>query len=110
MSAEQSPVPGPATDHPHAAELEAERSGWYELANLVRSLVAGGAEVYVCASNPLSTQDDTAAALCEEDGVSVFAIKGEDNETYYRHLNAVLDRQPQVTMVHRVRLRNRPTS
>jgi adenosylhomocysteinase len=69
-----------------------------ETANLVRTLVAGGAEVFVCASNPLSTQDDTAAALCEDDGVSVYAIKGEDNETYYRHLNAVLDRHPQITM------------
>ncbi len=69
-----------------------------ETANLVRTLVAGGAEVFVCASNPLSTQDDTAAALCEDDGVSVYAIKGEDNETYYRHLNAVLDKHPQVTM------------
>jgi adenosylhomocysteinase len=69
-----------------------------ETANLVRTLVAGGAEVYVCASNPLSTQDDTAAALCEDDNVSVYAIKGEDNETYYRHLNAVLDKHPQVTM------------
>jgi len=69
-----------------------------ETANLVRTLVAGGAEVFLCASNPLSTQDDTAAALCEDDGVAVFAIKGEDNETYYRHLAAVLDRHPQVTM------------
>src|SRR2546430_4299128 len=69
-----------------------------ETANLVRALVAGGAEVFLCASNPLSTQDDTAAALCEMDGVDVFAIKGEDNETYYRHLNAVLDRRPHITM------------
>ncbi len=69
-----------------------------ETANLVRTLVAGGAEVALCASNPLSTQDDTAAALCEEDGVNVFAIKGVDTETYYRHLNAVLDRRPQITM------------
>src|SRR5436190_19234238 len=69
-----------------------------ETANLVRTLVAGGAEVYLCASNPLSTQDDTAAALCEDDDVWVYAIKGEDNETYYRHLNAVLDKHPQVTM------------
>src|SRR5512132_1104279 len=69
-----------------------------ETANLVRTLVAGGAEVYLCASNPLSTQDDTAAALCEDDNVWVYAIKGEDNETYYRHLNAVLDKHPQVTM------------
>jgi adenosylhomocysteinase len=69
-----------------------------ETANLARTLVAGGAEVFVCASNPLSTQDDTAAALCEDDGISVFAIKGEDNETYYRHMAAVLDRHPQITM------------
>ena len=69
-----------------------------ETANLVRTLAAGGAEVALCASNPLSTQDDTAAALCEEDGVNVFAIKGVDTETYYRHLNAVLDRRPQITM------------
>jgi adenosylhomocysteinase len=69
-----------------------------ETANLVRTLVAGGAEVALCASNPLSTQDDVAAALCEEHGVDVFAIKGEDNETYYRHISAVLDHHPQVTM------------
>ncbi len=69
-----------------------------ETANLVRTLVAGGAEVALCASNPLSTQDDTAAALCEDDGIDVFAIKGVDTETYYRHLNAVLDRRPQITM------------
>jgi adenosylhomocysteinase len=69
-----------------------------ETANLVRTLVAGGAEVALCASNPLSTQDDVAAALCEEQGVDVFAIKGEDNETYYRHISAVLDHHPQVTM------------
>src|SRR6266511_3322904 len=68
-----------------------------ETANLVRTLVAGGAEVALCASNPLSTQDDAAAALCEDD-IDVFAIKGEDNETYYRHINAVLDTQPQITM------------
>ena len=69
-----------------------------ETANLVRTLVAGGAEVALCASNPLSTQDDVAAALCEETGVDVFAIKGEDNETYYRHISSVLDHHPQVTM------------
>src|SRR5438132_6552241 len=62
-----------------------------ETANLVKTLVAGGAEVALCASNPLSTQDDAAAALCEEDGVDVFAIKGVDTENYYRHLGAVLD-------------------
>jgi adenosylhomocysteinase len=69
-----------------------------ETANLVRTLVAGGAEVALCASNPLSTQDDTAAALCEDDGIDVFAIKGEDNETYFRHLAGVLDRHPRITM------------
>jgi adenosylhomocysteinase len=69
-----------------------------ETANLVETLAAGGAEVALCASNPLSTQDDVAAALCEESGIDVFAIKGEDNETYYRHINAVLDHRPHVTM------------
>ena len=69
-----------------------------ETANLMRTLVAGGAEVALCASNPLSTQDDAAAALCENEGIDVYAIKGEDNETYYRHINAVLDHRPQVTM------------
>ncbi|MGH2573334.1 MAG: adenosylhomocysteinase [Actinomycetota bacterium] len=69
-----------------------------ETANLIRTLVAGGADVALCASNPLSTQDDAAAALCEDDGVDVFAIKGEDHETYYRHINAVLDFHPQLTM------------
>jgi adenosylhomocysteinase len=69
-----------------------------ETANLVQTLVAGGAEVFLCASNPLSTQDDVAAALCEQDDVEVYAIKGEDNETYYRHIDSVLDRRPQLTM------------
>jgi adenosylhomocysteinase len=69
-----------------------------ETANLVETLEAGGAEVALCASNPLSTQDDVAAAICEGSGVDVYAIKGEDNETYYRHINAVLDSRPQVTM------------
>ncbi|HZP90673.1 MAG TPA: adenosylhomocysteinase [Actinomycetota bacterium] len=69
-----------------------------ETANLVETLAAGGADVALCASNPLSTQDDVAAALCEESGIDVFAIKGEDNETYYRHINAVLDHRPHVTM------------
>src|SRR5436309_11814604 len=68
-----------------------------ETANLMRTLVAGGAEVALCASNPLSTQDDAAAALCE-DGLDIYAIKGEDNESYYRHINAVLDTHPQLTM------------
>src|SRR6266571_1374672 len=69
-----------------------------ETASLAKTLVAGGAEVALCASNPLSTQDDTAAALCEEEGIDVFAIKGVDTETYYRHLGAVLDRHPHLTM------------
>jgi adenosylhomocysteinase len=69
-----------------------------ETANLIRTLVAGGARVALCASNPLSTQDDAAAALCEDDEVDVYAVKGEDNETYYRHINQVLDFHPQLTM------------
>jgi adenosylhomocysteinase len=69
-----------------------------ETANLVETLQAGGADVAVCASNPLSTQDDVAAALCEESGINVYAIKWEDNETYYRHIGAVLDHHPQITM------------
>lgn len=68
-----------------------------ETAALVRTLAAGGAEVYVCASNPLSTQDDVAAALVSE-GYHVYAIKGEDTETYYRHINACLDPKPNITM------------
>jgi adenosylhomocysteinase len=68
-----------------------------ETANLIRTLVAGGAEVALCASNPLSTQDDAAAALCEDD-IRVYAIKGEDNDTYYRHINEVLDFHPHLTM------------
>jgi adenosylhomocysteinase len=69
-----------------------------ETANLVETLKAGGAEVALCASNPLSTQDDVAAALCEESGAYVYAIKGEDHETYYRHINSVLDHRPHLTM------------
>jgi adenosylhomocysteinase len=69
-----------------------------ETANLVETLQAGGADVALCASNPLSTQDDVAAALCEQSGIYVYAIKGEDNETYYRHINSVLDHRPNVTM------------
>ncbi len=69
-----------------------------ETANLMRTLKAGGAEVYLCASNPLSTQDDVAASLVKDYGVAVFAVRGEDNKTYYRHINAVLDKKPQITM------------
>ena len=68
-----------------------------ETANLMRTLQAGGAEIALCASNPLSTQDDVAAALCEA-GIPTQAIKGEDNETYFRHISAVLDTRPQITM------------
>jgi adenosylhomocysteinase len=69
-----------------------------ETANLMEALKAGGADVALCASNPLSTQDDVAASLAEGSGIEVFAIKGEDNDTYYRHINAVLDRRPNITM------------
>jgi adenosylhomocysteinase len=69
-----------------------------ETANLARTLIAGGAEVVLCASNPLSTQDDVAAALVDRYGAEVYAINGEDNETYYRHIYAAVDRHPQVTM------------
>jgi adenosylhomocysteinase len=69
-----------------------------ETANLMRALKAGGAEIHLCASNPLSTQDDVAASLVKDFGTPVFAIKGEDKETYYRHLNAALDLKPNLTM------------
>lgn len=69
-----------------------------ETANLMRTLQAGGAELTLCASNPLSTQDDTAAALVQEYNVSVYAINGEDNDTYYKHINAALDLKPNITM------------
>jgi adenosylhomocysteinase len=69
-----------------------------ETANLMRTLAAGGASIALCASNPLSTQDDVAAALVHEYGVPTYAIKGEDRDTYYRHLNAVIDSLPQITM------------
>jgi adenosylhomocysteinase len=68
-----------------------------ETANLMEALRAGGADVALCASNPLSTQDDVAAAL-EDAGIPTFAIKGEDHDTYYRHIEAVLDHRPQITM------------
>jgi len=69
-----------------------------ETANLVRALKAGGADVVLCASNPLSTQDDVAASLVEDFGIPVFAIKGEDNETYYKHLVAAIEHSPVITM------------
>jgi adenosylhomocysteinase len=69
-----------------------------ETANLMETLAAGGADVLLAASNPLSTQDDVAAALTEQSGIETFAIKGEDNDIYYKHLNAILDLHPQITM------------
>jgi adenosylhomocysteinase len=69
-----------------------------ETANLMRTLVAGGAEVALCASNPLSTQDDVAAALACRYGVATYCIKGEDNATYYKHINQALDFKPTLTM------------
>jgi adenosylhomocysteinase len=69
-----------------------------ETANLARTLAAGGADVVLCASNPLSTQDDVAAALVTYEEIPVYAIKGEDNQTYYSHLSAALDHNPHITM------------
>ncbi|MGQ9626371.1 MAG: adenosylhomocysteinase, partial [Anaerolineae bacterium] len=69
-----------------------------ETANLALTLAAGGAELAFCASNPLSTQDDVAACLVAEYGIPVFAIKGEDKETYYRHIQSALEQRPQLTM------------
>jgi len=69
-----------------------------ETANLARTLKAGGADVVLCASNPLSTQDEVAAALVKEFDIPVFAICGEDNDTYYKHIHSALDHEPNVTM------------
>jgi adenosylhomocysteinase len=69
-----------------------------ETANLMRTLAAGGAQVYLAASNPLSTKDDVAAALVAEYGIATFARRGEDRDTYYAHLNAIADTHPQLTM------------
>ncbi len=69
-----------------------------ETANLMRTLKSGGAEVVLCASNPLSTQDNVASSLVKDFEIPVFAIKGEDNETYYKHINKALDFHPQITM------------
>jgi adenosylhomocysteinase len=69
-----------------------------ETANLAITLKAGGADLVLCASNPLSTQDDVAAALVSEYGIPTYAIKGEDEQTYYRHINSALDHKPQMTM------------
>lgn len=69
-----------------------------ETANLMRALKAGGADIVLCASNPLSTQDDTAASLVKDFGIRTFAIKGEDRDTYYRHLRQALEVGPNLTM------------
>ena len=69
-----------------------------ETASLMQTLKAAGASVYLCASNPLSTQDEVAASLVKNDKIPVFAIKGENNKTYYQHINSVLDVKPQYTM------------
>src|SRR5581483_2518669 len=69
-----------------------------ETANLMITLRDGGAEAVLCASNPLSTQDDVAASLVRDYGIPVFAIKGEDNDTYYSHILAAIDHRPHITM------------
>ncbi len=69
-----------------------------ETANLMRTLQIGGADAVLCASNPLSTQDDVAASLVTHFEIPVYAIKGEDNQTYYRHIHATLDKKPHITM------------
>ncbi|HET7440898.1 MAG TPA: adenosylhomocysteinase, partial [Terriglobales bacterium] len=69
-----------------------------ETANLGICLRDGGAEVALCASNPLSTQDDVAASLVRDHGIPTFAIKGEDNDSYYQHILAAIDHRPQITM------------
>jgi adenosylhomocysteinase len=88
-----------ATDQPLAGyRVSACLHVTSETANLMRTLKDGGADVVLCASNPLSTQDDVAAALVDEFEISVFAIKGEDNDTYYQHIEAAVDHKPQITM------------
>src|SRR5256712_9293711 len=69
-----------------------------ETANLARTLKAGGADVFLCGSNPLSTQDDVAAALVASYGISTYAIKGEDHKTYYSHIVSCIEAEPHVTM------------
>src|SRR5439155_2939350 len=69
-----------------------------ETANLARTLKAGGADLVLIASNPLSTQDDVAASLVQDFGLSVFAIREENNDTYYKHIVAGLEHEPNVTM------------
>src|SRR3954470_19375125 len=86
-------------DHPlRGIRIAASLHVTAETANLVRTLMAGGAELALCASNPLSTQDDTAAALVERHGAAVYARAGEDPATYYAHIDAVLDTKPRLTI------------
>jgi adenosylhomocysteinase len=89
------PTPAPVTTHGYT--ICACLHVTTETANLVRALRAGGANVFLCASNPLSTQDDVAAALAAE-GVGVFAVRGEDHDTYYAHIRELLDRRPHFTV------------
>src|SRR5436190_556561 len=69
-----------------------------ETANLGRTLKAGGADVVLCASNPLSTQDDVAASLVQDFGIAVYAVREENTDTYYRHIVSALEHQPHITM------------
>jgi len=69
-----------------------------ETAHLVQTLKSGGADVFLCASNPLSTQDDVAASLVVNDKIPVYAVKGEDDKRYYQHINAIIDKKPSITM------------
>ncbi len=88
-----------STEHPLAgARISGCLHITTETANLARTLIAGGADLVLCASNPLSTQDDVAAALVQHYGVPTFAFRGEDNARYYRHIAAALDHRPQLTM------------
>jgi adenosylhomocysteinase len=88
-----------AADRPFAGlRLSACMHVTTETANLMLALQAGGADIALCASNPLSTQDDVAAALVTQHEIPVFAVKGEDNATYFKHISAVLDHQPHVLM------------
>lgn len=82
----------------HGLRISAYLHVTSETANLARTLKAGGADIALCASNPLSTQDDVAAALVSEFSIPVCAIKGEDTETYYRHVDKALDHHPQITL------------
>jgi len=88
-----------ASEHPLAGwRISACLHVTAETANLVRTLADGGADVVLCSSNPLSTQDDVAAALVVHHGIPVYAIKGEDRDSYYAHIGSALDHQPHITM------------